>query len=172
MRPLYVMHDQRTSERVLFIAFGLIAFLGAVAMLLSYAPKIGTPEEDKVRVAAMFLIALIGLWALARAPQATLKAYRHITVISYGPWPFSLLRSTVIRNDTIIGVKAVEHDPVDFPTGSGVRGERHGSSRIWSLKKSEHRGGVLIVSPHGNYVIGSATPVDAARRLGKIVGLD
>jgi hypothetical protein len=169
---LYVIRDQRTSERVLFIAFGLITFLGAVAMLLAYAPKIGTPEADQVRVAAMLLIGLIGLWALARAPQATLKAYRHITVISYGPWPFSLFRKTVIMNSTIIGVKPVQHDPVDFPVGSGVRGERHGSSRIWSLKKSEHPGGVLIVSPQGNYVIGSATPVDAARRLCKIVGLD
>ena len=172
MNLLYSIHDSHPAERLSYSVFGIVALAIGLWLIQKLWPLVLIHHADLFRVGVAVILIIAGLWALIMIPQATLKAYRRRLVISYGIWPVSIFRSTRIPNDDIIQVKAVGHDPIDFPVGWGIRGQRARSSSQWTLRGSEFGKGVFISSTRGSWVIGCRNPEDAAARLRKIVGLE
>jgi len=172
MRPLYEIHDSRPAEKSLHIALGLISLCGGLFYLLHNFLEISSLKTDWVKAGAAVLLIIAGLWALMKIPQLTLQASRKRLLLIYGAWPLSMLTTVRISNDDIIILKPVEHDPVDYPVGSGVRGERTRSESRWRLRGTRYGKGIHIGTTRGNFVISCRNPAESADRLKKIVGLE
>jgi hypothetical protein len=172
MKSLLEIRDSRPAEAVLHVVIGVIALAIGLWMLQEMWPTILYHKADWFRVGAVVIVVIIGLWALIDIPQATLRAYRMHLIFSYGIWPLSIFMRVRVHNSDIMQIRAVEHDPVDFPVGWGTRGARYGNSRRWTIRGSRYGRGVFIASTRGNYVISCEYPQDIASRLKKIVGLE
>jgi hypothetical protein len=172
MRVLYEIRDTRPMERTLYILIGILALAGGSWFLLGRLPLLRSGEADVFRIGAAGLIALLGLLALFRIPQAVLRAYRYSLLFEYGIWPISIFRRVRIPCECVTLIKVVEHDPVEYPVGWGVRGERVRLGSRWSLRGTRYGRGVLIASTKGDFVLSCRNPEEAAYRLRKIAGLE